>query len=377
MRYQVVGELGALVFCHCSRCRKANGSAFAAVVPVQRADFHLLSGDELLAGYESSSGVRRVFCRQCASPLYSERDSRPELLRLRVGTLDTPLAGPVGAHIFTGSKAEWFDIHDDAPQYAERPWGEAMTQAKLCLAAAQSASVCGDIAANVSDHLRYVRTAADAGADIVVFPELSLCGYELALLAECILAPQDARLEPLRDAAREYRLTIVAGAPLDSGTARPHIGAIVFLPDGSTTLHSKQYLHDGEQAYASAGPGGPLLAVAGEPLALAICADTAYAAHPQAAATAGAALYAAGVLVSEAGYPADAALLQRYAAEHGFGVLMANHAAPTGGWTPAGCSAFWAPGGELVAAAPGAGEWLVLARREADGWHGELHAPAT
>jgi predicted amidohydrolase len=168
----------------------------------------------------------------------------------------------------------------------------------------------------------------------------------------------------------------VAGAPLASGTAHPHIGAIVFHPDGRTTPHSKQYLHDGEQAYASAGPGGPLLAVAGEPLALAICADITNPGHPQAAATAGAALYAAGMLVSEAGFATDAALLQRYAAEHGFGVLLANHAAPTGGWTPAGRSAFWAPGGKLVAAAPGAGEWLVLARREAAGWHGELHTPA-
>ena len=251
-----------------------------------------------------------------------------------------------------------------------------MTQATLCLAAAQSASVRGDIAANVCDHLRYVRAAADAGADIVVFPELSLCGYELALLAECVLAPHDARLEPLREAAREYRLTIVAGAPLASGTVRPHIGAIVFRPDGSTTLHSKQYLHDGEQAYASAGPGGPLFAVAGEPLALAICADIANPRHPQAVASTRAALYAAAVLVSEAGYAADTALLQRYASEHGFAVLMANHAAPTGGWTPAGRSAFWAPGGEPVVAAPGAGECLVLARREADGWHGELLTPA-
>lgn len=83
------------------------------------------------------------------------------------------------------------------------------------------------------------------------------------------------------------------------------------------------------------------------------------------------------MLVSEAGYPADSAKLQCYAVEHGFGVLLANHAAPTGGWTPAGRSAFWAPGGKLVTAAPGAGEWLVIARRESDGWCGELRTPDT
>jgi hypothetical protein len=45
----------------------------------------------------------------------------PEAIRLRVGTLDTPVSGKVSAHIFVGSKAEWFDILDDAPQFVERP----------------------------------------------------------------------------------------------------------------------------------------------------------------------------------------------------------------------------------------------------------------
>lgn len=121
VRYRFSGELGPIMVCHCSRCRKANGSAFQATAPVATADFQLLSGQELLAEYESSPGVFRVFCRVCASPLYSRRTATPGVLRLRLGSLDTPVGGRPELHIFTGSKAEWHEIHDDAPQHPAAP----------------------------------------------------------------------------------------------------------------------------------------------------------------------------------------------------------------------------------------------------------------
>jgi hypothetical protein len=121
VRYEISGELGPIVFCHCSKCRKASGSAFNAVSPVARRDFRLLSGDDAIARYESSPGVRLAFCRHCGSSLFSERDSMADVLRLRLGTLDTPVDTRVSAHIFVGSKADWDQILDDAPQYVERP----------------------------------------------------------------------------------------------------------------------------------------------------------------------------------------------------------------------------------------------------------------
>lgn len=121
VRYRVDAVPTEMVLCHCSRCRKANGSAFQAVIPVPRAAFVLLRGDALLNEYTSSPGVHRVFCRRCASPLYSRRDAMPDVIRLRVGTLDTPLPALARTHIFVGSKAEWYEPADDAPQYSTRP----------------------------------------------------------------------------------------------------------------------------------------------------------------------------------------------------------------------------------------------------------------
>ena len=121
VKYEIKGEPGPVMFCHCSKCRKANGSAFNAASLVNTADFKLVSGRKHLAEFESGAGVWRVFCKTCGSPLYSRRSAMPEAIRLRIGTLDTPVAGKVSGHIYVGSKAEWFEIFDEAPQFAERP----------------------------------------------------------------------------------------------------------------------------------------------------------------------------------------------------------------------------------------------------------------
>lgn len=121
VRYRVSGPIGAVVLCHCSQCRRAQGSAFAANVPVARADFDLLSGADSLGAFESSPGKWRSFCRRCGSPVHSHRDSAPDVLRLRIGSLDEGCAPATtlrpSAHIHVASKAAWWDITDALPQH--------------------------------------------------------------------------------------------------------------------------------------------------------------------------------------------------------------------------------------------------------------------
>jgi len=118
VRYEIpAGALGAIVLCHCSQCRKAQGCAFAANAPVPAADFRLLAGADALRAYASSPGKWRSFCGRCGSPIHSHRDGAPEWVRLRIGTLDTPIAARPSAHIHVASKAGWWDIRDELPQY--------------------------------------------------------------------------------------------------------------------------------------------------------------------------------------------------------------------------------------------------------------------
>lgn len=242
----------------------------------------------------------------------------------------------------------------------------------LTIAGAQTVAAAGDLPANISRHLALMRLAAEHGVQLLVFPELSLTGYEPALAAELAIAPDDPVLTPLRALARALRMSVVVGMPIRlPSTPQVLIGALVLAADGSLAAYSKQHLHPGEEAVFAAGAGGAALEWGSERIALAVCADFSQPSHPRAAAALGATVYAAGVLIGESAYAADTALLQGYAVEHAMLVLMANHGGPSGGWQCAGRSAIWCDQGSLIAAAPGLGEGLVVARREAGRWRGQ------
>lgn len=121
IRYQVRGEIGDVVQCHCQRCRKANGTAFATNAPIKKSDFQVLQGEQFLKSYQSTATTQRCFCSECGSPIMSIKTDTPDYYRLRIGTLDTPLQQKPSMHIFVDSKAEWDSICDALPQYSERP----------------------------------------------------------------------------------------------------------------------------------------------------------------------------------------------------------------------------------------------------------------
>lgn len=243
----------------------------------------------------------------------------------------------------------------------------------LTLAAAQSVSIAGDWLGNLARHQHLMRLAAQQGVQVLVFPELSLTGYEPQLAAQLALAPDAPQLQPLRDLARELRLTAVVGLPIRLVEDGPVlIGALVLAANGSLAVYSKQHLHAGEERFFAPGTGGAPLQLAEARLAMAVCADFCHASHVQAAVAAGADIYAAGVLISEGGYAADSALLQGYAREHGIVLLMANHGGPSGGWACAGRSAIWGPDGQLLGAVEGVGEALLIARCVAGQWRAQV-----
>jgi hypothetical protein len=117
VRYEIAGEINRITHCHCSMCRKAHGAAFGSYGTVLRTDFRFTGGAQAVAAYHSSSSVIRSFCSHCGSTLqwYNET-SHPEWMSIALGTLDTPLEQPNQKHIFTGSKANWYQINDGLPQ---------------------------------------------------------------------------------------------------------------------------------------------------------------------------------------------------------------------------------------------------------------------
>jgi hypothetical protein len=119
VRYEITGEIGDFGYCHCTSCRKASGSAHAANAPIERAQFHLVSGADTLREFESSPGKVRAFCSRCGSPLYALLAESPDLMRIRLGSLDTPLTKTPQAHTWVSDKASWEPIDDGLPQFPE------------------------------------------------------------------------------------------------------------------------------------------------------------------------------------------------------------------------------------------------------------------
>jgi len=85
VRFEIDGDLGPIQLCHCSICRKSNGSAFAANMPTPAAAFRLTAGADLLREFETSPGKHRTFCGTCGSPIHSRADAFPATLRIRAG----------------------------------------------------------------------------------------------------------------------------------------------------------------------------------------------------------------------------------------------------------------------------------------------------
>ena len=119
IRFTVDGELAPIQICYCKQCQRAQGTALATNIPVAVSAFRLLQGERLIQSFESSPGKQRCFCGHCGSPLYSKRDSLPDVLRIRAGLLDGGLTTQPSAHFYTGDKPNWWTIRDDLPQYAE------------------------------------------------------------------------------------------------------------------------------------------------------------------------------------------------------------------------------------------------------------------
>ena len=117
VRYAYDGEIGTVTVCHCIDCRKLQGGAGVVAAPLSSAGLQWHTGRDLITEFESSPGKKRAFCSRCDTPLYSRRDDAPQMLRLRMGSIDTPTDVAPAAHIFCDDLPCWARLDDDLPRY--------------------------------------------------------------------------------------------------------------------------------------------------------------------------------------------------------------------------------------------------------------------
>ncbi len=110
VRYEVSQALTPVTFCHCSRCRRWHGHV-GAWVAVDRPGFRLVEARGL-RWYVSSPTVRKGFCGECGSSLFWDEDGELKI-SICAGTLDAPTGLTAKAHIYLGSKGDYYEVPDD------------------------------------------------------------------------------------------------------------------------------------------------------------------------------------------------------------------------------------------------------------------------
>jgi hypothetical protein len=113
VRYEA-RALGAVTFCHCSKCRRWHGH-FGAYSAAPRSTFKVTQARGL-KWHRVSDAVQRGFCQECGSSLFFDEHGDHNM-SICVGTLDEPTHLKPSAHIFVGSKGDYYEINDSLPQH--------------------------------------------------------------------------------------------------------------------------------------------------------------------------------------------------------------------------------------------------------------------
>lgn len=235
-----------------------------------------------------------------------------------------------------------------------------MSSSSITISLAQAPVTKGVVEDNLNIHLSYISESSSIGADLVVFPELSLSGYELELAEKLAFHKESPEFKTLSKSSIDNNIIVIAGCPLANEEYKPAIGAVICFPNGNIDFYLKQFLHEGEGKYCSSGTEDYLFSAGGYRLALAVCADFSEPKHQKNAAEGGADIYIASALISETGYQTDAHILSQIASQYKIPVLLSNHISQTGGWATCGKNAVWNSSGEMVVSSDGKEECLVL-----------------
>ena len=224
---------------------------------------------------------------------------------------------------------------------------------------AQTRPMKGDVAKNVDKHQKLIEKGLAEGMDMIVFPELSLTGYEPVLAEELALLPGDPRLDLFQETSDRHRIRIGVGAPIRSGSGIC-ISMVIFQPDWPRQLYSKKYLHPDEEPFFVPGDAVPAWCDPDPGVALAICYELSVPGHPADASRSGAAFYVASVAKSAEGVEKASPTLAAIARRYGMTVLMANSVGPCDDFVAAGRSSVWNRKGVLLDQLDGSREGILV-----------------
>ncbi len=209
---------------------------------------------------------------------------------------------------------------------------------KVCVA--QTRPIKGDIQSNIDNHKKLIDLAVSHGADAVIFPELSLTGYEPELSKELATNQDDSRFDDFQKISDTRQITIGVGVPTKNNTGIC-ISMVLFQPHKTRQTYSKKYLHPDEEEFFISGQSSTGLIGNKTNIAPAICYELSVPEHAENAFKSGAEIYIASVAKSVDGVYKANKRLSDIANKYSMTVLMSNSVGQSGGMECAGKTSVW------------------------------------
>lgn len=240
----------------------------------------------------------------------------------------------------------------------------------MILASAQTSPQKDNIEYNLKQHYALCEKAIESNVQFIVFPELSLSGYEREDAFNNFFTPDDARLRKLKRIAIAGNLIIVVGAPIKIKTSL-FIGSFILFPDGSTSIYTKQYLHTGEEMYYNFSfEFDPQISLKSTKISLGICADVENIQHVREARNKGSKIYVPSVFYSQASISKLHEKLSNYAKDYHLNILMSNFCKESYNISAGAKSAFWDSNGNRIIELKENIPSLLMVEKTNSGWIG-------
>ncbi|UOB19308.1 carbon-nitrogen hydrolase family protein [Abyssalbus ytuae] len=205
----------------------------------------------------------------------------------------------------------------------------------------------GNIQENIKIHKKWIELAISEDTDFIVFPELSLTGYEPELAKELAIEKNDSRLDGFQKLSDMNNITIGLGMPTKSDFGIL-ISMIIFQPGQVRKVYSKQKLHSDETPYFIEGNEQLILTVKDIKIAPAICYESLQKEHSESANKFGMEIYLASVAKSQKGIKKAFIRYPEIATRFSVPVLMSNSIGFCDNFISSGQSAVWNEKGELL-----------------------------
>ncbi|MEW6736990.1 MAG: carbon-nitrogen hydrolase family protein, partial [Acidobacteriota bacterium] len=209
---------------------------------------------------------------------------------------------------------------------------------KICVV--QTRPIKGDIKSNIDNHKKLIDLAISNGAGTVIFPELSLTGYEPELSKELATNQDDSRFDDFQKISDTKQITIGVGVPTKNNNGIC-ISMVLFQPDKARQTYSKKYLHPDEEEFFISGQNSTGLIGNNRNIALAICYELSVPEHSEHAFKSGAEIYIASVVKSVNQVEKAIERLSEIGNRYSMTVLMSNCIGQSGGYECAGKTSIW------------------------------------